>query len=657
MHRMIRILRPLGLCLLLALAVASTPVGVHAQPPATSEVILPVGTTGSIPNQFGAKAKTLKVIPGIIQADFSFDFKAIQIQGLAPGFGQIQVLDAMNNILQVVNVQVTPPDLEIPFGDSKVFPALPGTTIEDIRGIAPEIIKAAVAPNKKKVEITAVGLGSAKVTLIDNKGGFTTYNIIVVPSEKYLQFKIRQAVPTATVYPVQVNKGVFMLNGTVERGEDIPAVLATAEGLSVKVINGLRVNGVMQVQLEVVVAEVSRTELREMSFQFFNSGRVHFLASTFGPATAAAATAISPHGTATNLSGTSNLLLGFVNDKQSFFGFLEALRNEGLAKILTCPKVVTLSGKPAQFLSGGELAVPEPSGLGTNAVIFKDFGTRLNFLPIVLGNGRIFIEVEPSVTNRNDALGTVIAGTAVPGFDKQFLHASVEIEAGQTFALGGMTQHAVNATTSKVPILGDAPFLGTAFRTVSYNQIETELLILVTPYLVDPMACSQLPKYVPGQETRIPDDFELFLEGILEAPRGQRRVFPDGIHYQAAYLNGPSAAVFPCGLGNGNGNGYGGTGSCGAGGCATNGNGGIGGHGNGASQLPKATPIMPPAATAPAGAKAAMPTGYFADPMQYPGSGQTLAPRNGIVGEPGETLLDPGYALPMPVAPMPGGVN
>src|SRR5262249_16401659 len=162
-----------------------------------------------------------------------------------------------------------------------------------------------------------------------------------------------------------------------------------------------------------------------------------FLASTFGPQTAAAAAAVAPRAVTSNLSGTSNLLLGFVNDKQSFFGFLEALRNEGLAKLLTCPKVVTMSGKPAQFLSGGELAGPEASGLGTNAVIFKDFGTRVEFLPIVLGNGKIFIDVNTNVTERNDALGTVIAGTAVPGFDKQFLHASVEIEAGQTFALGG----------------------------------------------------------------------------------------------------------------------------------------------------------------------------------------------------------------------------
>jgi pilus assembly protein CpaC len=121
------------------------------------------------------------------------------------------------------------------------------------------------------------------------------------------------------------------------------------------------------------------------------------------------------------------------------------------------------------------------------------------------------------------------------------------MEDGQTFVIGGLIQHTVNGTTHKIPCLGDLPFVGTLFSSKSYDEEESELVVMVTPHLVDPMSCDQLPKVLPGQETRSPDNFELFLEGILEAPHGARCVFPNG-HYEPAYKNGPSASVFPCGM-------------------------------------------------------------------------------------------------------------
>ena len=181
---------------------------------------------------------------------------------------------------------------------------------------------------------------------------------------------------------------------------------------------------------------------------------------------------------------------------------------------------MTLSGNPASFLDGGEQAVPVPAGLGQVGVQFEEFGTRLNFLPIVLGNGRIHLEVEPEVSSLNAAAGVVIAGATVPGRQTQRVHTTVELESGQTFVIGGLIQHTSTGTTNKVPVLGQLPFLGTFFSTKTYSEEETELVVLVTPHLVDAQSCDQLTKVLPGQETRSPDDFELFLEGILEAPRG-----------------------------------------------------------------------------------------------------------------------------------------
>jgi len=146
----------------------------------------------------------------------------------------------------------------------------------------------------------------------------------------------------------------------------------------------------------------------------------------------------------------------------------------------------------------------------------------------------------------NPAFGTTIQGTIVQGRTTERVHTTVELEDGQTYVLGGLLQRISTGTATKTPILGDLPFIGAAFSTKSFDETEQELLIIVTPHLIDAMACDQAPKVLPGQETRSPSDFELFLEGILEAPRGPREVFPSN-RYVAAHKNGPTAGVIPCG--------------------------------------------------------------------------------------------------------------
>src|SRR5205823_11073491 len=206
--------------------------------------------------------------------------------------------------------------------------------------------------------------------------------------------------------------------------------------------------------------------------------------------------------------GAGNLFIGAIHQTGGFLGFLQALETDGLAKVLAEPRLIALSGRQASFLDGGEQAIPVPAGLGQIGVQFEEFGTRLNFIPIVLGNGKIHLEVEPEVSFLDPASGTVISGTVVPGRTTQRVRTTVELEAGQTFVIGGLIQRQVQASTQKVPILGDAPFIGTFFSSKSFNETESELLVLVTPHLVDGMACDQYPKVLPGQETRSPDDFE-----------------------------------------------------------------------------------------------------------------------------------------------------
>src|SRR5262249_24493131 len=145
------------------------------------------------------------------------------------------------------------------------------------------------------------------------------------------------------------------------------------------------------------------------------------------------------------------------------------------------------------FLDGGEQAIPVPAGLGQVGVQFEEFGTRLSFVPIVIGDGRIRLEVEPEVSNLDPAAGTTIQGTTVPRRATQRGHTALALEGGQTFVIGGLIQNTARGTTQKVPGLGDLPFLGVAFSSKAYEEIETELVIMVTPHLVDPMDCSQSP--------------------------------------------------------------------------------------------------------------------------------------------------------------------
>lgn len=427
-------------------------------------------------------------------------------------------------------------------------------------------------PNEPDVAIIKAGQepGTADISLIpaDPASSAEYLRVIVKLS---LEDMIRRIVPTSNVKIHRGNSATgipkLTVTGFTTNAEDVNLIIRLAEnevGLG-NVVNALHVGGVQQVQLDCVVAVVSRTKLRNMSFDFLNQGNNHTLASTIGGAIVGptATMGVVPSALVqTNTIGTpnglpANVFLGLFNDQQVFFSYLQILKNEQMAKLLAEPRLVTMSGHVATFLAGGQQAVPSPGGLGAVSVQFVPFGTQLNFLPIVLGNGKIYLEVSPSVSNLDSAAGSQIAGFFVQGRTTQTIHTTVLMEDGQTFVIGGLIQNQISGSSSKIPVLGDLPWIGAAFRSQSFREQENEIVVMVTPHLVDPLSCAQVPKVLPGQETRSPDDFELFLEGILEAPRGPRPICPNR-RYTPAYKSGPTAAQFPCGIGGG----------CGVGGCA-----------------------------------------------------------------------------------------
>lgn len=427
----------------------------------------------------------------------------------------------------------------------------------------------AVAPDLKKVQLTGKlgGASRLKITFADRSEA--TYTVIVQPDYEQLKFVLKRAVPTANIEVIPGVGNVIILSGSVTRPEEADTAIRIASsavgGQTQNVINALNVGGSQHVAIDVTVAQVDRTEIKERGFSFGVFGSNFTFVNVLG------GLATLPQGGGG--AGGSGLQIGSANIAFSivpgqFVGALRALRTEGLAKFLSEPKLVTMSGRPALLRAGGRQAVLSPTvGLGGAGAILEPVGTELEVLPIVRGDGKIYLELNPRITSVNNGRGINTTSGFTPGFNEQQTRTSVVLEPGQTFAIAGLLETSVQASAEKVPYLGDMPLIGSAFSSVRHEERETELLILVTPRLQEAMNCDQVGKRVPGKETRTPDDYELFLEGLVEAPRGQRKVWNGKASgYNTAWKCNP--AGFPCANHVCQPNGLGG-GTCATGGCST----------------------------------------------------------------------------------------
>jgi pilus assembly protein CpaC len=414
--------------------------------------------------------------------------------------------------------------------------------------------------NPKAYVMTGTSPGLTRVTVLSSTNTRYVFDVVVEPDFEQLRNIIKRTLPTASVDIVPGVGTSVILTGFVNKPEDaalveriaIAAVQNQQAGAptgqggqggqvqgsgSTQVINAIQIGGNQHVQIDLVVASVNRSELRTRAFDFTVAGTQvtvsSILSGLITPATGGAAGGVSP---------SANIQVGIV--PSNFFGALRALRTEGLAKFLTEPKLVTQSGRAANILAGGRQAIlSNQSGITGPGVTLEPVGTEVDVLPIVMGNGKIYLEVFPRVRAVNAGRGITVGGALSPGFDEQSARATVMLESGQTFAIGGLIESTINSNTNKVPLLGDIPILGAAFSNITHQETETELVILVTPRLVEPMDCNQVPRRVPGRETRSPDDYELFLETLLEAPRGQRKVW-NGFRYNAAH--NCDNAGYPC---------------------------------------------------------------------------------------------------------------
>jgi pilus assembly protein CpaC len=288
----------------------------------------------------------------------------------------------------------------------------------------------------------------------------------------------------------------------------------TATGRSGRnIINLLKIGGPQQVLLEVKFAEVNRNSARELQAGFTLAGLGSDFKAGAGTGILSAADAISgPNG---NLSLNRPLLPNVFVSIDNFSLYLRFLEEERLGRVLAEPKLVTMSGQEASFLAGGEYPYQTVDTNGQTDIEFKEFGIGLRFTPIVGTDGMITLKVAPSVSDISDFVQTSTGDQAI--FSTRKLESMVQLRDGQTLALAGLLSDQLTEVINKVPFLGDIPILGALFRSTDYQSKKTDLLIAVTPHLIQPVQEGKLS--FPGEFIKPPNRFELYLEGKLEGRR------------------------------------------------------------------------------------------------------------------------------------------
>jgi pilus assembly protein CpaC len=378
-----------------------------------------------------------------------------------------------------------------------------------------------LAPNV--IQIFAKKAGVTQVNLWDEHNQIYSVDVVVIGDARELNLLLQSQFPHATIR-VQPSANSVILSGFVPEPDQVAQIIKIAEDYYPKVITMLKVGGVQEILLHVKVFAVSRTKLRNLGFDFTHSNGGSFVGSSIsGLLDASKATtggAISS-GAANDLAGDT-FRFGIVsgNGNSAFFGFIDAMRKYSLAKVIAEPTLVTVSGRPASFNDGGEIPILEPGGLGTTTIDWKKFGTQIDFVPIVLGNGRIRLEVRPRVSQLDYSIGVTVPGTTTitPGLDVREVDTGVEMQPGQTLAIAGLLYKEVDYTNTGIPLLADLPWVGAAFRNTHEQVNEKELLIMITPELVDAMNPGEVPPCAPGMSSDSPNDAQMYGRGYTEVP-------------------------------------------------------------------------------------------------------------------------------------------
>jgi len=392
----------------------------------------------------------------------------------------------------------------------------------------------------REIYINGLAPGMTNISLW-GKSRFTSASVMVEADLTLLKEKLHQILPKEKI-------GVESAGDSIVLSGEVSGPVAQSTALEIarafvgeesggggkskgpKIVNLMHIGGVQQVMLEVRVAEINRVVAQQIGINFnavgahgsFGVNQLNGLAAISGLARTINPS-IGPNQGSSGAPGTifdqllsSNVqaMAGWRAGGVLWNVFLNLLKENDLGRVLAEPNLVTTSGQKASFLAGGEYPIPVPqnSGGGTTITIeYKKYGVQLDFTPTILNHDKIAIRVHPIVSELDYTNAVTTNGYLVPGLLTREMNTHIEVGDGQTFSIAGLLQDTSRNVIRKFPLLGDLPVLGALFRSSQYQKNETELVALVTPHLVKPMAPGQAK--LPTDNYIEPSDVDFYLLG------------------------------------------------------------------------------------------------------------------------------------------------
>jgi pilus assembly protein CpaC len=371
---------------------------------------------------------------------------------------------------------------------------------------------------KSPTLVYVIGKAAGATTLY----AVTEDNEVVLNTQVQVHFdagRVAEAIRGLVPRTVAVNAVAdsLVLSGTVysaSDGEEINRIAARYVKDPKQLVNKMKVDAPNQVNLRVRIAEMSRDIVKEFGINWqsaFNNGNIAFGLLTAGQTLIDTTTASSINGKVVplipgsptfgfntqqqGLQGTgtlNNLFIGGRGKSFSINNLIDALDNHGMVTVLAEPNLTAISGQPANFLAGGEFPVPVPAGQGLVGIEWKKFGVSLNFVATIGNDNHISLHVTPEVSELSTQGAISIDNISVPSLTSRRAETTIELASGQAFAIAGLLQNNITQNINKFPWLGDIPILGQLFRSEAFQRNESELVIIVTPYIVHPIASASL---------------------------------------------------------------------------------------------------------------------------------------------------------------------
>lgn len=361
--------------------------------------------------------------------------------------------------------------------------------------------------------VFGVGAGRTSVAALDNEGHVVADISVTVAASAFdatqAQAALQRLLPRSNIHVLETPKGL-LLSGTVARPVDAPRAITIAQNFipaGKQVTNGLKVEGDLQVTLEVRIVEMDRSVTRNLGVNWSALGSIgqigklpalNALLNNGGPTPACPAAPVA-----------AGPLLSVACLGLNIGAAINALASDGLARILAEPNLTVTSGEPASFLAGGEFPIPVGQQNGQITIEFKSYGVQLAFVPTVLDNGSIRLNVRPEVSQLSQQGAVQLtAGNSsiqVPALTVRRAETTVDLGSGQTLAMAGLLQDSITRSGSGLPALRALPVLGQLFSSDSFQQNKTELVILITPVLTAPVN-DPAALHVPGEPAPIPKD-------------------------------------------------------------------------------------------------------------------------------------------------------